>query len=100
MVSRVSTGQYFDNSTTQLTSLQNNLSKTETQLSTSLNIVNPSDAPDKASLVNKLNTQIAQQADYNNTLNASNQFAIARHCLAKREQCAHQDERIDDPSGQ
>ena len=68
MVSRVSTGQYFDNSTTQLTSLQNNLSKTETQLSTSLNIVNPSDAPDKASLVNKLNTQIAQQADYNNTL--------------------------------
>jgi len=68
MVSRVSTGQYFDNSTTQLTSLQNNLSKTETQLSTSLNIVNPSDAPDKASLVNKLNTQIAQQADYSSTL--------------------------------
>jgi flagellar hook-associated protein 3 FlgL len=68
MVSRVSTGQYFDNSTNQLTNLQNSLSKTETQLSTSLNIVNPSDAPDKASLVNRLNTQIAQQGDYNTTL--------------------------------
>ena len=68
MVSRVSTGQYFDNSTTQLTALQNSLSKTQTQLSTSLNIVNPSDAPDKASLVSKLNTQISQQNDYNTTL--------------------------------
>jgi flagellar hook-associated protein 3 FlgL len=68
MVSRVSTGQYFDNTTSQLTTLQNSLSKTETQLSTSLNIVNPSDAPDKASLVNKLNTQISQQNDYTTSL--------------------------------
>ena len=61
---KVSTGQYFDNASSQLATLQNSLSQTQTQLSTSLQIVKPSDAPDKASLVTRLNTEIAKQNAY------------------------------------
>ena len=64
MVMKVSTGQYFDNASSQLATLQNSLSQTQTQLSTSLQIVKPSDAPDKASLVTRLNTEIAKQNTY------------------------------------
>jgi flagellar hook-associated protein 3 FlgL len=64
MVMKVSTGQYFDNASSQLATLQNSLSQTQTQLSTSLQIVKPSDAPDKASLVTRLNTEIAKQNGY------------------------------------
>jgi flagellar hook-associated protein 3 FlgL len=64
MVMKVSTGQYFDNASSQLATLQNSLSQTQTQLSTSLQIVKPSDAPDKASLVTRLNTEIAKQNSY------------------------------------
>ena len=64
MVMKVSTGQYFDNASSQLATLQNSLSQTQTQLSTSLQIVKPSDAPDKASLVTRLNTEIAKQNAY------------------------------------
>jgi len=64
MVMKVSTGQYFDNASSQLATLQNSLSQTQTQLSTSLQIVKPSDAPEKASLVTRLNTEIAKQNAY------------------------------------
>ena len=65
---KVSTGQYFDNASSQLANLQNSLSQTQTQLSTSLQIVKPSDAPDKASLVTRLNTEIAKQNTYVSTI--------------------------------
>jgi flagellar hook-associated protein 3 FlgL len=68
MVMKVSTGQYFDNASSQLANLQNSLSQTQTQLSTSLQIVKPSDAPDKASLVTRLNTEIAKQNTYVSTI--------------------------------
>jgi len=68
MVMKVSTGQYFDNASSQLATLQNSLSQTQTQLSTSLQIVKPSDAPDKASLVTRLNTEIAKQNTYVSTI--------------------------------
>ena len=68
MVVSVSTRQYFDNASKQLSTIQNNLSQTQTQLSTSLQVVQPSDAPDKTSVITKLNTDIAAQANYTNTL--------------------------------
>ena len=68
MVMSVSTSQYFDNASKQLSTIQNNLSQTQTQLSTSLQVVQPSDAPDKTSVITKLNTDIAAQANYTNTL--------------------------------
>ena len=64
MVMSVSTSQYFDNASKQLSTIQSNLSQTQTQLSTSLQVVQPSDAPDKTSMITKLNTEIATQANF------------------------------------
>jgi len=64
----VSTSQYFDNASKQLSTIQNNLAQTQTQLSTSLQVVQPSDAPDKTSMITKLNTDIATQSNYTDTL--------------------------------
>lgn len=68
MVMSVSTSQYFDNASKQLSTIQNNLAQTQTQLSTSLQVVQPSDAPDKTSMITKLNTDIATQSNYTDTL--------------------------------
>ena len=64
----VSTSQYFDNASKQLSTIQNNLAQTQTQLSTSLQVVQPSDAPDKTSMITKLNTEIATQSNFTDTL--------------------------------
>ena len=64
----VSTSQYFDNASKQLSTIQNNLAQTQTQLSTSLQVVQPSDAPDKTSMITKLNTDIATQSNFTDTL--------------------------------
>jgi flagellar hook-associated protein 3 FlgL len=68
MVMSVSTSQYFDNASKQLSTIQNNLAQTQTQLSTSLQVVQPSDAPDKTSMITKLNTDIATQSNFTDTL--------------------------------
>ncbi len=68
MVMSVSTSQYFDNASKQLSTIQNNLAQTQTQLSTSLQVVQPSDAPDKTSMITKLNTEIATQSNFTDTL--------------------------------
>jgi flagellar hook-associated protein 3 FlgL len=68
MVMSVSTSQYFDSASKQLSTIQSNLSQTQTQLSTSLQVVQPSDAPDKTSMITKLNSEIATQSNFTNTL--------------------------------
>ena len=69
---KVSTALFFDNATTQLGNVQNELSKTQEQLSTGKQIVRPSDAPDKAALVTRLNSELARQTSYQNTLKSVN----------------------------
>jgi flagellar hook-associated protein 3 FlgL len=69
---KVSTTLYFDNATTQLGNVQDQLSKTQEQLSTGKQIVRPSDAPDKASLVTRLNSELARQSSYQDTLKSVN----------------------------
>jgi flagellar hook-associated protein 3 FlgL len=72
MVMKVSTSMFFDNASKQLGSIQGSLAKTQTQLSTGKQINRPSDAPDKSSLITRLQSEMARQASYQNNLNAVN----------------------------
>jgi len=69
---KVSTTLFFGNATTQLGNVQDELSKTQEQLSTGKQIVKPSDAPDKAALVTRLNSELARQTSYQDTLKSVN----------------------------
>ena len=69
---KVSTTLYFDRATQQLGNVQGELAKTQEQLSTGKQIVKPSDSPDKASLVTRLESELARQAGYQDTLKSVN----------------------------
>ena len=51
---KISTTQYFNQTTQQLGDIQSSLSKTQTQLSLGKKITKPSDEPDKAAVVSRL----------------------------------------------
>ena len=65
---KVSTSMFFDNASTQLGNIQGNLAKTQEQLSTGKQITKPSDQPDKASLITRLESELARQASYQGNL--------------------------------
>ena len=69
---KISTGLYFNNATTQLGNVQGELTKTQEQLSTGKQIVKPSDAPDKAALVTRLESEMSRQTGYQDTLKSVN----------------------------
>jgi flagellar hook-associated protein 3 FlgL len=69
---KISTSLYFNQATTQLGNVQGELSKTQEQLSLGKQIVKPSDAPDKAALVTRLESELSRQTGYQNTLKAVN----------------------------
>jgi flagellar hook-associated protein 3 FlgL len=69
---KISTSLYFDRSTQMLSNVQSNLTKTQEQLSTGKQIVSPSDAPDKAALVTRLESTLARQQSYQDNLKSVN----------------------------
>ena len=69
---KISTTLYFDRATQQIGDVQGELAKTQEQLSTGKQIVKPSDSPDKASLVTRLESELARQAGYQETLKSVN----------------------------
>ena len=69
---KISTTLYFDRATQQMGNVQANLSKVQEQMSTGLQIVKPSDAPDKAALVTRLESELSRQTSYQDTLKAVN----------------------------
>ncbi len=69
---KISTSLYFDRSTQMLSNVQSNLTKTQEQLSTGKQIVSPSDAPDKAALVTRLDSTLARQQSYLENLKSVN----------------------------
>jgi len=80
---KFSTPLYFERSTQMLSDVQGKLSKTQEQLSTGKEIVRPSDAPDKAALVTRLDTQIARQQGYLDTLKSVNVRLTAEETALK-----------------
>lgn len=69
---KISTSLYFNQATTQLGNVQGELSKTQEQLSLGKQIVKPSDMPDKAALVTRLESELSRQTGYQNTLKSVN----------------------------
>ncbi|MFN5809789.1 MAG: flagellar hook-associated protein FlgL, partial [Burkholderiales bacterium] len=67
---KVSTSMFFDRASAQLANVQGNLAKTQEQLSTGKQITKPSDEPDKASLVTRLESEIARQKSYQESIKA------------------------------
>ena len=63
---------FFDKASNQLGSIQGSLAKTQEQLSTGKQINKPSDAPDKASLITRLQSEMTRQASYQGNLDAVN----------------------------
>ena len=65
---KVSTSLFFERATNQLGNVQGSLAKTQEQLSTGKQITKPSDEPDKASTVTRLESEMARQKSYQETL--------------------------------
>jgi flagellar hook-associated protein 3 FlgL len=80
---KISTSLYFDRATQQLGGVQAKLSKVQEQLSTGLQIVKPSDEPDKASLVTRLEAEIARTTSYQQTLKSVNVRLTAEETALK-----------------
>ena len=72
MVMKVSTSMFFDKASNQLGGIQGSLAKTQEQLSTGKQVNKPSDAPDKASLITRLQSEMTRQASYQGNLDAVN----------------------------
>ena len=69
---KISSTQYFAQTTQQLSDIQTSLSKTQMQLSSGKKITKPSDEPDKAAVVSRLQSAIARQQSYQETLKTAN----------------------------
>ncbi len=83
MTMKVSTSMFFDNASKQLGNIQGSLSKTQEQLSTGKQINRPSDMPDKASLITRLESELARQASYQNNLKVVNTRLQAQETALK-----------------
>jgi len=66
---KISTHLMFDKATKQMTTSQTNLAKSQAQLAQGKQIINPSDAPDQASTVQRLKSSLARQDSYQTALN-------------------------------
>ena len=69
---RVSTTQYFRQTTDQMNKLQSDLTKTQEQMTTMKKINSPSDAPDQAATITRLQTTLARQQSYQDTIKTVN----------------------------
>jgi len=66
---QVSTGYLFDRAAKQMVSIQNDLAKSQAQIAAQKQVLNPSDSPDQAAAITRLNSVIARQDTYTTALN-------------------------------
>jgi flagellar hook-associated protein 3 FlgL len=66
---KISTHLMFDRASHQMSSAQTNLAKSQAQLAQGKQIINPSDAPDQASTVQRLKSILTRQDSYQTALN-------------------------------
>ena len=67
---QISTGLLFDRASTQMSSLQTDLAKSQAQISAQKQVLNPSDAPDQAAAITRLKSMVGKQDSYLKTLDA------------------------------
>lgn len=70
MSMKVSTSMFFDKASSMLSNVQGSLAKTQEQLSTGKQIIKPSDVPEKAAVVTRIESELARQTSYQNSLKA------------------------------
>ncbi len=66
----LSTAYIYDRAVAQMGDMQTKISKTQTQLSTGKQVPNPSDSPEKTTAMQRVQSAIARQDSYLNTLTA------------------------------
>ena len=66
---KISTNLMFERAAHQMTSAQTNLAKSQAQMAQGKQIINPSDAPDQASTVQRLKSILSRQDSYQTALN-------------------------------
>lgn len=66
---KISNQLLFDRGAEQMSSVQTRLAKSQAQLAQGKQIINPSDAPDKAATIQRLNSVLSRQASYQTSLN-------------------------------
>ena len=67
---KISTSALFDRATQQMSNVQSSLAKSQTQLASGKQIVSPSDAPNQAASIQRLQSVINRQDSYANTLSS------------------------------
>jgi flagellar hook-associated protein 3 FlgL len=67
---QISTGLLFDRASAQMSALQNDLAKSQAQVSTQKQVLTPSDAPDQAAVITRLKSLIGKQESYAKTLDS------------------------------
>jgi len=65
---QISTAFIFDRATTQMSNATNALSKSQAQIATGKQILNPSDAPDQAAMMARIKATLARQENYGSAL--------------------------------
>ncbi len=68
-MTQISTNLRFDRAIEQMGVTQDRLSKTQMQLTTSKQVIKPSDAPDKSAQITRLKSAISRQESYVDTMN-------------------------------
>lgn len=74
---KISTSLFFDRTVDQMINTQTDLANIQTKLSTGKNVVNPSDAPDKATAIQRVKSVIRRQESFEQNLQQSNNRLIA-----------------------
>lgn len=65
---KISTSYLFDRSITQMSTVLTDLAHTQAQVSSTKQVLNPSDAPDQAAAIQRLKSVMSKQDSYSNTL--------------------------------
>ena len=80
---KVSTSLFFDRSVNQMVSGQSQLAKTQTRLSSGKEVVNPSDAPDKATAIQRLKSVLKKQDSFSSNIEGAQNRLIAEETALK-----------------
>ena len=80
---KVSTSLFFDRSTNQMIKGQSELAKTQTRLSSGKEVVNPSDAPDKATAIQRIKSVLNKQESFASNIDGAENRLIAEETALK-----------------
>ena len=69
---KISTSLFYDRAVSQMTGSQNRLAESQAQLSSGKNVLRPSDAPDQATMIQRLKSVIDRHKSFEATIDAAN----------------------------